>query len=62
MCTCEGLVDVFLLLYALAVLGITARQHGLLVAVQLVTAILCYLPAARLADRSLSRSLCADGG
>jgi MFS family permease len=49
--TCEGMVDVFLVLYALNVVGITAPQFGVLVAVQMTTAILCYLPAARLADR-----------
>ncbi len=50
--TCEGLVDVFLILYALDVVGITAPQFGLLVAVQTTTSILCYLPAARLAGRT----------
>lgn len=49
--TCEGLVEVFLVLYALNVVGITAPQFGLLIGVQMTTSILCYLPAARLADR-----------
>lgn len=49
--TCEGMVDVFLVLYALNVVGITAPQFGLLIGVQMTTSILCYLPAARLADR-----------
>jgi MFS family permease len=49
--TCEGMVDVFLVLYALNVIGISAPQFGLLVAVQMVTAIACYLPAAHFADR-----------
>jgi MFS family permease len=49
--TCEGMVDVFLVLYALNVVGISAPQFGILVAVQMVTAIVCYLPAAHLADR-----------
>jgi MFS family permease len=49
--TCEGLVDVFLVIYALDVIGIRAPQYGILVSVQMITAILCYLPAARLADR-----------
>lgn len=49
--TCEGLVDVFVVLYAMNVLGVSAPQYGALVAVQMVTAILVYLPAARLADR-----------
>jgi len=49
--TCEGMVDVFLVLYALNVVGISAPQFGVLVAIQMVTAILCYLPAAHFADR-----------
>jgi MFS family permease len=49
--TCEGMVDIFLVLYALDVVGIRPPQFGLLVAVQMTTAILCYLPAARMADR-----------
>lgn len=48
---CEGMVDVFIVLYALEVVGVTAAEYGLLVAVQMTTAIVCYLPAARLADR-----------
>jgi len=49
--TSEGLVDVFLVLYATNVIGISAPQFGALIAVQMITAILVYLPAARLADR-----------
>lgn len=49
--TCEGLVDVFLVLYALNVVGIGAPEFGVLIAVQVTTSIVCYLPAARLADR-----------
>lgn len=49
--TCEGLVDVFLVLYAINVIGISAPAFGALIAVQAVTAILSYLPSARLADR-----------
>jgi MFS family permease len=48
---CEGMVDVFLVLFALNVVGISATEFGLLIAVQMITSILCYLPAARLADR-----------
>jgi DHA1 family tetracycline resistance protein-like MFS transporter len=50
--TCEGLVDVFLVLYATNVVGIAAPQYGVLVAVQMATAILVYFPASRIADRS----------
>jgi MFS family permease len=49
--TCEGMVDVFLVIYALDVVGIRAPAYGVLVAVQVTTSILGYLPAARLADR-----------
>lgn len=49
--TCEGLVDVFLVLYALNVIGIGAPAYGALVAVQMATSIVSYLPAARFADR-----------
>jgi MFS family permease len=50
--TCEGMVDVFLVLYAIDVVGITAPQFGVLVGVQMTTSILSYLPAARFADRT----------
>ena len=49
---CDGLVDVFLVLYAINVIGIGAPQFGLLIAVQMTTAMLAYFPAARLADRT----------
>jgi MFS family permease len=49
--TCEGLVDVFLVLYAINVIGIGAPSYGVLIAVQAVTSIVSYLPAARMADR-----------
>lgn len=49
--TCEGLVDVFLVLYAVNVAGISAPQYGVLIAVQMIASILSYVPAARLADR-----------
>ena len=49
--TGEGLTDVFLVLYATNVVGVSAAQFGALVGVQMATAILVYLPAARLADR-----------
>lgn len=49
--TCEGLVDVFLVLYALNVIGIGAPAYGVLIAVQMITAIVSYIPAASFADR-----------
>jgi MFS family permease len=48
--TCEGLVDVFIVLYVTNVIGISSARFGLLVAVQTVTSIAIYLPAARIAD------------
>ena len=50
--TCEGMVDVFLVLYAINIVGISAPQFGVLVAVQMVTSIVSYFPAARFADRT----------
>jgi MFS family permease len=48
--TCEALVDVFLVIYALDIVGIGAPEYGVLISIQMITSILCYLPAARLAD------------
>lgn len=49
--TCEGLVDVFIILYVTNIAGVTIPQYGVLVAVQLATSILVYIPSARIADR-----------
>jgi len=49
--TCDAMVDVFLVLYAVNVVGIGAPAFGVLIAVQMATVIVCSLPAARLADR-----------
>lgn len=49
--TCEAMVDIFLVLYAVNVVGISAAQFGVLVAVQAATAMLVYLPAAHIAER-----------
>ena len=48
---CEGLPDVLIILYVTNVIGVSIPQYGVLVAVQLITSILVYLPAAKLADR-----------
>jgi MFS family permease len=48
---CEGMADIFVVLYVTNVTGVTIPQYGILVAVQLATAILIYLPSARIADR-----------
>jgi MFS family permease len=48
--TCEGLVDVFIVLYVTNILGISTAQFGILVGVQTVTSIAVYIPAAHIAD------------
>src|SRR5438477_340207 len=45
------LFAVFLVLYCIDVVGISAPAYGILIGVQAVTAIVSYLPVARLADR-----------
>jgi MFS family permease len=49
--TCDAMVDVFLVLYAVNVVHISAPAFGGLIGVQTATVILCSLPAAHLADR-----------
>jgi MFS family permease len=49
--TCEGMVNVFVVLYATNVIGITSLQFGVVVGIQMATSIAAYVPAARLADR-----------
>jgi len=48
---CEGLPDVLIILYVTNVIGVSVAQYGVLVAIQLATSILVYVPAAKLADR-----------
>ena len=49
--TCEGLAEVLIILYATNIIGISLAQYGVLVAVQMTTAILVYVPSAKIADR-----------
>ncbi len=49
--TSEGLVDEFSVIYALNIIHVTAPQFGVLIAVQTITAIVVYIPAAKIADR-----------
>jgi MFS family permease len=49
--TCEGMVNVFVVLYASNVIGVTAVQFGTLIGIQTATSIAAYIPSARLADR-----------
>ena len=48
---CEGLPDVLIILYVTNIIGVSVVRYGVLVAIQLVTSILVYVPAAKLADR-----------
>jgi len=50
--TCEAMVDIFLVLYAINVVGIDAPQFGILVAVQAATSMLVYVPAAKIAEHT----------
>jgi MFS family permease len=49
--TCEGMADIFVVLYATNVLGVTVAEYGVLVAIQMSTSILVYIPAGVVADR-----------
>jgi MFS family permease len=48
---CEGLAEVFIVLYVTNVHQMNAAQYGALVAIQMTTSMLVYLPAGRIADR-----------
>ena len=48
---CEGLPDVFLVVWALEIVRVSPAQFGLLVSIMMATSILSYFPAAMLADR-----------
>ncbi len=49
--TGEGMTGIFVILYLTGVREVSVTQFGLLVAVQMATSILVYLPAGRIADR-----------
>jgi MFS family permease len=49
--TCEGMAGVFVILYVTTVRGFSVPAFSLLLALQVATSILVYLPAARMADR-----------
>lgn len=49
--TCEGMAGIFVILYVTNVTGASMTQYGILVAIQMATSIIVYLPAARVADR-----------
>jgi MFS family permease len=47
---CEAMVDVFLVLYATNIIGVTPAQFGVLLAVQALTSVAVYIPIGRLSD------------
>jgi MFS family permease len=49
--TCEGMADIFVVLYVTNVSGVTIPKYGVLVAIQLMTAILIYVPSEKIAAR-----------
>ncbi|MFS8084524.1 MAG: MFS transporter [Acidobacteriota bacterium] len=49
--TCEGMADVLIILYVTNVLHVSVARFGILVAIQTVTTLLIYVPAAKAAER-----------
>lgn len=49
---CDAMVDVFLVIFAVTVIGVGPKGFGAAIAVQSLTAILVYIPAARIAQRT----------
>ena len=49
--TCEGMTGVLTILYVTNVQHFTVKEYGTLVAIQMITSILVYLPAGKIADR-----------
>ncbi|HEX9870979.1 MAG TPA: MFS transporter [Candidatus Tectomicrobia bacterium] len=49
--TGQGLAEIFVILYVINVLGLSAATFGTLVALRMATSILVYIPVATLADR-----------
>jgi MFS family permease len=49
--TCEGMTGVLAILYVTNVHGVTIAAYGTLIAIQMITSILVYIPAGRIADR-----------
>ena len=48
---CEGMADIFVILYVTNILGVSVASYGILVAIQMITSILVYIPSGRIADR-----------
>jgi MFS family permease len=49
--TCEGMTGVLTILYVTNIQRFTIKQYGTLVAIQMITSILVYIPAGKIADR-----------
>jgi MFS family permease len=49
--TCEGMTGVITILYVTNVQHFSIKQYGTLVAIQMITSILVYIPAGKIADR-----------
>jgi MFS family permease len=48
---CERIPYAFVILWAMNTGGLTAQQFGWLIAIEMVTAMICYIPVAHLADK-----------
>jgi MFS family permease len=49
--TCEGMSEVLIIIYVTNIHGISLDRYGVLVAIQMITSILVYIPSAKIADR-----------
>jgi MFS family permease len=49
--TCEGMTGVITILYVTNVQHFTVKQYGTLIAIQMITSIVVYIPAGKIADR-----------
>ena len=48
---CEGMAEVFIVIYVTNIIGISLAEYGVLVAIQMITSILVYIPSAKIAER-----------
>jgi MFS family permease len=48
---CEGMTGVLIVLYVINIQGLSPARYGTLVAIQMTTSILVYIPAGKIADR-----------
>jgi MFS family permease len=49
--TCEGMTGVLAILYVTNIHGVSVAAYGALIAIQMITSILVYIPTGRIADR-----------